>query len=75
MRTFRNILRTLLFIIVITMAGVSIAIQIPSVQSRFASRAAQWLSEKTGAQVSIGEVNFLLFNKLLVNDLLIKTTS
>lgn len=75
MRTFRNILRTLLFILVITMAGVSIAIQIPSVQSRLASRAAQWLSEKTGAQVSIGEVNFLLFNKLLVNDLLIKTTS
>ena len=73
MRTFRNILRTLLFIIVITLAGVSIAIQIPSVQSRLAGRAAQWLSEKTGSQVVIGEVNFLLFNKLLVNDLLIKT--
>ena len=75
MRMFRNTLRTLLFIIVITMAGVSIAIQIPSVQSRLAGRAAQWLSEKTGALVTIGEVNFLLFNKLLVNDLLIKTNA
>ena len=74
MRTFRNILRTLLFIIVITLAGVSIAIQIPSVQSRLADRAAGWLSEKTGSQTSIGEVNFLLFNKLLINDLLIKTS-
>ena len=75
MRTFKNILRTFLFIIVITLAGAFIVIQIPSVQSRLAGRAAQWLSEKTGAQVSIGEVNFLIFNKLLVNDLLIKTTS
>lgn len=74
MKTFLNILRTLLFIIVLSLVVVSIAIQVPAVQSRLAGKAAVWLSETTGADVQVGEVNFLLFNKLIINDLLLKTT-
>lgn len=74
MRTFRNILRTLLFIVVVTLAGISIAVQAPSIQGRMADKAAAWLSEKTGAEVFIGEVNYLLFSNLIINDLLIRTS-
>jgi len=73
MKTFRNILRTLLFIIVLTLVGLSIVVQVPSVQSRLTGRVATWLSETTGADVSVGEVNFLLFNRLIINDLLLRT--
>ncbi|OQC58360.1 MAG: hypothetical protein BWX52_00283 [Bacteroidetes bacterium ADurb.Bin013] len=73
MRVFRNILRTLLFILVISLTAAAIIVQLPSVQSRLAGRAAQWLSEATGAEVMVGEVNFVLFNRLIIKDLLIRT--
>lgn len=73
MRVFRNILRSFLFIAVILLAAAAIVIQVPGVQTRMAERAAQWLSEVTSAEVMVGKVNFVLFNKLIINDLLIRT--
>ena len=74
MGIFRNILRSFLFIAVILLAATAIVIQVPGVQTRMAERAALWLSEATGAEVRVGKVNFIFFNKLIINDLLIRTT-
>lgn len=73
MRVIKNILRSILFIVVILLTGTAIIIQVPRIQTQMAERAARWLSEATGAEVMIGKVNFVFFNKLIINNLLIRT--
>ncbi len=75
MRTFKNILRAVLFVLAIGLAGLFITLQVPSVQSRLADETAQWLSQASGADIKIGSVHFLFFNKLVIHDIAITTSS
>lgn len=75
MKTFRNILHTLLFVIVILLTGLFITLEVPSVQSRLADKTADWLSQASGAEIQIGSVHFLFFNKLILSDILIISQS
>ena len=75
MRTLRNILHSLLFVVVLLLTAIFITLQVPSVQSQLADKTVQWLSGVSDADIHIGSVHFLFFNKLIVNDLIITTQS
>lgn len=73
MKTVKNIIKTLVFLIVLAVVSIFIAVQFPSVQSRAAHETAQWLSQKTGGNVEIGRMHYLLFNKIILNDISLTT--
>lgn len=52
-----------------------ITLQTPSVQNHLAEKTAQWLSDAWEADIKIGSVHFLFFNKLVMNDVVVTTSS
>ncbi len=73
MKTVKNILLTLVFLVVLAVVTVFIAAQFPAVQSRAAQKTAAWLSGKTGGHVEIRQMHYLLFNKIILNDISLTT--
>jgi hypothetical protein len=58
----------LLFLVALAPVAAYVALQIPAIQTYSARRVASVLSEKFSADVSIGRVYYIFFNKLIVND-------
>ncbi|MBP8678391.1 MAG: hypothetical protein KBH88_07715, partial [Bacteroidales bacterium] len=67
-RILRKILTVLLFLVALAPVAAYVALQIPAIQTYSARRVASVLSEKFSADVSIGRVYYIFFNKLIVND-------
>jgi len=67
-RIAKKIFVALLFIVAMAPIGAYIALQIPSMQTWAAKRAAVMLSKKLETKVSIGKVYYVFFNKLILND-------
>ncbi len=75
---FRKVKKSIKYIIIIL--GVIIMLpailypllQISDVQTYLAKRISSHLSERIKSTISVGRIDFVFFNKLVVNDLLIK---
>ena len=67
-RILRKILTVLLFLVALAPVAAYVALQIPAIQTYSARRVASVLYEKFSADVSIGRVYYIFFNKLIVND-------
>ncbi|MEZ7874542.1 MAG: translocation/assembly module TamB domain-containing protein [Bacteroidales bacterium] len=58
----------MLFLVALAPVAAYVALQIPAIQTFSAHRVASLLSNKFGADVSIGRVYYIFFNKLIIND-------
>jgi hypothetical protein len=69
--TLKKILKITLFILLLSPAATYLVFQIPSVQTTAARRAAAAISKGNEAEIEIGEVYFVFFNKLIIKNITI----
>jgi len=68
MKVLKRIIRTLVIIVVILYVLPVALLQIPAVQQKVAQSAIHYLERKIGTKVEIREVDFRLFNQLILKD-------
>lgn len=68
---FKKIAVALLIVLASLPIGAYLTLQIPSFQTFAAKKAASSISKSLGAEVSIGKVYYIFFNRLIANDLTI----
>jgi len=73
-KIIRTIIVSFLALIVIVPAILYALLSVPSVQNIVRDRGAEELSKLLGAEVNIGYINIMPFNKLTLNDITITTT-
>ena len=66
------ILRGVLLLILVLLTSVYITIQLPVVQQALTSRIAIYLSQELKTEVKLGKIRFNLFNKLSLQELVVK---
>lgn len=72
MKRVVNIFRGVLLVILVLFTGVYITIQLPVVQQELTSRLANYLSQELNTEVKLTRIRFNLFNKLSLQELLLK---
>jgi hypothetical protein len=67
-----NFLLIVLAILILTSFAFAIVLRIPAVQTYIATGVARYISHQINSTVSVGKIEFSFFNKLTVNEILIK---
>ncbi len=69
-RWIKIVLAVLATVVALSTAAV-IALQLPPVQKAICNKVTKSLSEKTGMDISVGDIHFALFDRVLMNDVVV----
>ena len=71
MKRWIKIILAVLATVAAIITGAVIALQVPAVQKAICDKVAEGLSESTGLDISVGDVHFALFDRVMMNDVVL----